>query len=64
VQIKQKLEELEKNLLEVGKKVYESAQQTAAQAPPSEPGREESESKDDGYVDAEYKIVDDEEGDK
>jgi len=64
VQIKQKLEELEKTLLEVGKKVYESAQQTEAQAPPSESDTKEPGPKDDGYVDAEYKIVDDEEGDK
>ncbi len=62
--MKQKLEELEKTLLEIGKKVYEA---TAAQqqAPPQQPpeGGDAPEAGD-GYVDAEYKIVDDEEGEK
>ena len=50
--------------MEVGKKVYETAQKDAAQTPPPEAGNEGAKPKDDGYVDAEYKIVDDEEGEK
>jgi molecular chaperone DnaK len=65
VLIKQKLDELEKALLEVGKRVYEAAQQQQAsqqaqQAPP--PSQDEAQgpsSGEDGFVDAEYKIVDD-----
>ena len=59
--IKQKLEELDKALLEIGKKVYETAQQAASQEPQTPPpsGDEQSGGGDDGYVDAEYKIVDD-----
>ena len=64
--IKQKLEELDKVLLEIGKKVYEAAaasQQAPPQPPPGqEPGPEPGQDK--GYVDAEYKIVDDEEGER
>jgi molecular chaperone DnaK len=64
VQIKQKLDELEKALLEIGKHVYaaQQAQQAQQQAPPPEtPGPEEqAPGGDKGYVDAEYKIVDDE----
>lgn len=66
VAVKQKLEELEKALLEVGKKVYEAAA-AEQQAPPQQPpeGGAGSDAGDgDGYVDAEYKIVDDEEGEK
>ncbi len=64
--VKQKLEELEKALLEVGKKVYEA---TAAQqqAPPQQPPQGDAgpdTGSGDGYVDAEYKIVDDEDGGK
>jgi molecular chaperone DnaK len=66
--IKQKLDELEKALLEIGKRVYEAtakqqAQQPQQGPPPSE-GAEPSEGGDKGYVDAEYKIVDDEENKK
>ena len=64
--VKQKLEELEKALLEVGKKVYEAAA-AQQQAPPQQPpeGGAAPEAGDGGdYVDAEYKIVDDEEGEK
>jgi len=66
--IKQKLDELEKALLEIGKRVYEAtakqqAQQPQQGPPPSE-GAEPSEGGDKGYVDAEYKIVDDEEDKK
>ncbi len=65
VQIKQKLDELEKALLEVGKKVYEAAQQQQAQQaqqapPPGEGGDGGQAGGDGGFVDAEYKIVDDE----
>lgn len=65
VLIKQKLDELEKALLEVGKRVYEAAQQQQAsqqaqQAPP--PSQDEAQGPsggEEGFVDAEYKIVDD-----
>ena len=58
--IKQKLEELDKALLEIGKRVYETAQQ-APQEPQTPPPSEDGQSggSDGGYVDAEYKIVDD-----
>ena len=61
--IKQKLDELEKALLEVGKRVYEAAQQQQAQQaeqtpPPGDGGAGPSDGGD-GFVDAEYKIVDD-----
>lgn len=59
--IKEKLDELERALLEIGKRVYEAAPKQ--QAPP--PGAEqaaggEPAGGDKGYVDADYKIVDDE----
>ncbi|MCU0859610.1 MAG: Hsp70 family protein, partial [Thermoplasmata archaeon] len=64
VQIKQKLDELDKALLEIGKRVYsaQQAQQGQQQAPPpGAPGPEEQAAGEEkGYVDAEYKIVDDE----
>jgi molecular chaperone DnaK len=66
VALKQKLDELDKALLEVGKKVYE-ATAASQQAQPEQPPREEAgpdTGEDKGYVDAEYKIVDDEEGEK
>ena len=64
--MKQKLEELEKALLEIGKKVYEdaAAQQQAPPQQPPEGGAAPETGDGDGYVDAEYKIVDDEEGEK
>ena len=64
--IKPKLDELEKALLEVGKRVYEATQRQAAeqqgqQAPPPSGGEAQGPGTDDGgFVDAEYKIVDDE----
>jgi molecular chaperone DnaK len=61
--IKQKLDELDKELLEIGKRVYQAA--GASQAPPpGAPPQEESaagEGGGKGYVDADYRIVDDEE---
>ena len=66
--IKQKLDELEKALLEIGKRVYEATAKQQAQqpqqGPPPAEGAEPSEGGDKGYVDAEYKIVDDEENKK
>lgn len=64
--MKQKLEELEKALLEIGKKVYEdaAAQQQAPPQQPPEGGFAPETGDGDGYVDAEYKIVDDEESEK
>ncbi|MCJ7489111.1 MAG: molecular chaperone DnaK [Thermoplasmata archaeon] len=64
--MKQKLEELEKALLEIGKKVYEdaAAQQQAPPQQPPEGGAAPETGDGDGYVDAEYKIVDDEESEK
>lgn len=62
IQIKAKLDELEKALLEVGKRVYEKTgkqQAPPSQAPPPEEAAPAS-GDDKGYVDAEYKIVDDE----
>jgi len=59
--IKEKLDELEKALLEIGKRVYEGVgKQQPEQGPP--PGQEARapEGEDKGYVDADYKIVDDE----
>ena len=61
--IKEKLDELEKALLEIGKRVYAStgaqqAQQSPQEPPPSEEGGQSS-GGDKGYVDADYKIVDD-----
>jgi len=65
VLIKQKLDELEKALLEVGKRVYEAAQkqqqaQQGQESPPPAGGEPQGPSEGDGgFVDAEYKIVDD-----
>ena len=60
--IKEKLDELEKALLEIGKRVYGSAgKQPGYQAPP--PGEQEpsqATGEDKGYVDADYRVVDDE----
>jgi molecular chaperone DnaK len=61
--IKEKLDELEKALLEIGKRVYQSASsQQAQQSPGPPPSGEPAETADGdkGYVDADYKIVDDE----
>jgi molecular chaperone DnaK len=60
--IKEKLDELEKALLEIGKRVYASAgaQQTPQpQSPPPPDQQSDSSGGDKGYVDADYKIVDD-----
>ena len=66
--IKEKSDELDKTLLEVGKKVYEAtaaSQAQTQQAPlPSEGEQADAADSDKGYVDAEYKIVDDEEDEK
>jgi len=63
VKIKEKLDELERALLEIGKRVYQSTggQQAPPQGPPpgSEPPQPSGDDK--GYVDADYKIVDDDE---
>jgi len=61
--IKQKLDELDKELLEIGKRVYQAAG-TSQAPPPGAPPQEESatgEGGGKGYVDADYRIVDDEE---
>ena len=64
--IKQKLDELEKALLEIGKRVYQpQGPQQAQQTDKGPPSSDEPPSGDDkGYVDAEYKIVDDEDDEK
>ena len=65
--IKEKLDELEKAMLEIGKRVYQStgAQQAPPQAGPTgESSGEEQPGGDKGYVDADYKIVDDEDDKK
>ncbi|UCE80916.1 MAG: molecular chaperone DnaK [Methanobacteriota archaeon] len=66
--IKEKLDELDKALLEVGKKVYEATAASQGQAqgtpPPSEGDAGPPSDSGKGYVDAEYKIVDDEEEDQ
>ncbi len=66
VKIKEKLDELEKALLEIGKRVYQStgAQQQPSQEGQSEPGQAEGPGDDKGFVDADYKIVDDEDDKK
>lgn len=66
VKIKEKLDELEKALLEIGKRVYQStgAQQQPPQEGQSEPGQAEGPGDDKGFVDADYKIVDDEDDKK
>ncbi len=63
--IKEKLDELERALLEIGKNVYGSAGQgpQAPSQPPEQPGGDSS-GGDKGYVDADYKIVDDEDDKK
>ncbi|OGS56819.1 MAG: molecular chaperone DnaK [Euryarchaeota archaeon RBG_19FT_COMBO_56_21] len=61
--IKEKLDELEKALLEIGKRVYQPSGGYQAQQPDSGQGGqapEEPSGDDKGYVDADYKIVDDE----
>jgi molecular chaperone DnaK len=66
VKIKEKLDELEKALLEIGKRVYQSAgaQPQPPQEGQSEPGQAEGPGDDKGFVDADYKIVDDEDDKK
>jgi molecular chaperone DnaK len=62
VRIKEKLDELEKALLEIGKRVYEAAdkqQAQQAQGPPPGAEPQQPSGDDKGYVDADYKIVDD-----
>jgi molecular chaperone DnaK len=61
--IKEKLDELEKALLEIGKRVYEATEKQQAQqtqGPPPGEQPEQPSGDDKGYVDADYKIVDDE----
>ena len=64
--VKEKSDELDKALLEIGKKVYEEAAASQAQQapPPSGASPEKPSDSDKGYVDAEYKIMDDEEEEK
>jgi molecular chaperone DnaK len=64
--IKEKVDELEKALLEVGKRVYEDVGKQAQQAQGPPPGAEPEgpAGGDKGYVDADYKIVDDEDDKK
>ena len=64
--IKEKLDELEKALLEVGKRIYEEAGKQAQQSQGPPPGAEPEgpAGGDKGYVDADYKIVDDEDDKK
>jgi molecular chaperone DnaK len=61
VKIKEKLDELEHELLEIGKRMYGSAgqQQPPPQGPPPGPDSGQPSGNDKGYVDADYKIVDD-----
>ncbi len=60
--IKEKLDELDKALLEIGKRVYGAGGAQPGQAPPQPPpGGDDKKGEDDsGVVDADYKIVDDE----
>jgi len=60
--IKDKLDELEKALLEIGKRVYQPQGGDQGQQGPAQGGQapEEPSGEDKGYVDADYKIVDDE----
>jgi len=64
--IKEKLDELEKALLEIGKRVYQPSGDQ--QQPPQEgqpgPGPTEGQGGGEGFVDADYKIVDDEDDTK
>ncbi len=59
--IKEKLDELEKELLEIGKRMYGSAghQAPPPEGPPPGPDTGQPSGDDKGYVDADYKIVDD-----
>ena len=59
--IKEKLDELDRALLEIGKRVYQSTgkQQAPAQEPPPGGEPQQPSGDDKGYVDADYKIVDD-----
>jgi len=59
--IKEKLDELDRALLEIGKRVYQSTgkQQEPAQEPPPGGEPQQPSGDDKGYVDADYKIVDD-----
>ena len=59
--IKEKLDELDRALLEIGKRVYQSTgkQQEQAQEPPPGGEPQQPSGDDKGYVDADYKIVDD-----
>jgi molecular chaperone DnaK len=61
VKIKEKLDELERELLEIGKRMYGSAgqQQPPPQGPPPGADSGQPSGDDKGYVDADYKIVDD-----
>ena len=61
--IKEKLDELEKAMLEIGKRMYGSAgqQQPPPEGPPPAPDTGQPSGDDKGYVDADYKIVDDDE---
>jgi molecular chaperone DnaK len=63
VRIKEKLDELEKAMLEIGKRMYGSAgqQQPPPEGPPPGPEAGQPSGEDKGYVDADYKIVDDDE---
>jgi molecular chaperone DnaK len=62
VKIKEKLDELEKALLEIGKRVYQPPGGYQSQQGPEQGAQapEEPATGDKGYVDADYKIVDDE----
>jgi len=58
--IKEKLDELDKALLEIGKRVYGAGAQAGQAPPPPPPGGDEKKGGDDsGVVDADYKIIDD-----
>jgi len=59
--IKEKLDELDKALLEIGKRVYGAGAAQPGQGPPPPPpgGEDEKGGDDSGVVDADYKIVDD-----
>ncbi len=60
VKIKEKLDELDKALLEIGKRVYGAGAAQPGQAPPPPPpGGNDKGGDDSGVVDADYKIVDD-----
>jgi len=60
--IKEKLDELDKALLEIGKRVYGAGGAQSGQAPPPSPpgGGDKTGGDESGVVDADYKIVDDE----